>query len=366
MIRRVVVGAAAAAASAVAVRALARRGAERLLSAPRTGPGEAALAPALDALGGEVVRLRSRDGLRLAARWLPAARPDAVEHEADGTATATAPGSSWRPDPHEAIVLLHGWTGSSVPFLVEDGPFLRHTAGVLAVDFRGHGGSDPAPTTFGLTEVEDVAGALSWLGERGIERVALLGRSMGGGTALAAVAVLGDGSMPGVDADPAAPAHVAPPRRPRVVAIVAESVAPEIAVPIRSRLRGPARGLVARWLLDAAAGTLGGDPRELEPARVIGLLEGIPLLLISGAADSTVPIADARRLAAAAPDGTTHWIVPGADHGRAHEVDPRGYEARVTDHLRAAFASARGSGPIIGAPGERSADAPDPAGSVED
>ena len=32
---------------------------------------EAALGPELDALGGEVVRLRSRDGLRLAGRWLP-------------------------------------------------------------------------------------------------------------------------------------------------------------------------------------------------------------------------------------------------------------------------------------------------------
>ena len=31
----------------------------------------------------------------------------------------------------------------------------------------GHGGSDDAPTTFGLHEIDDVAGALAWLGERG-------------------------------------------------------------------------------------------------------------------------------------------------------------------------------------------------------
>lgn len=354
MIRRVAAGALAAVASAVTLRALVRRGGDRLLAAPRTMPEEAALGPGLDALGGEIVRLRSRDGLQLAARWLPAEGP-----EAGSDASVDA----WQPDPHDAILVLHGWSGSSAPDLVEYGPFLRRTAGVLGLDFAGHGGSDDAPTTFGLREVEDVAGALAWLGDRGIERVALAGFSMGGGTALAAVAVLGDGTLPSVDADAASPVHVAPERRPRIVAVVADSVAPELAVPIASRLRGPghARRVIADRLLAAAARTLGADPRETEPRRVVGLLENTSLLIISGDADSTVPIADARRLAAAAPSGAAHWIVAGAEHGRAHATDPRGYEARVTEHLRAAFAFASEPGPIIGAPGDRSTPTPDPA-----
>ena len=122
-----------------------------MLAGPRVGPDEARLGPALDALGGEVVRLRSRDGLRLGARWLP-----------------REPDPGWNGDPHEAIVLLHGYSGSMAPDLVEYGPFLRRTAGVLGLDFRGHGESDDGPSTFGLLEVEDVAGALAWLGERGI------------------------------------------------------------------------------------------------------------------------------------------------------------------------------------------------------
>ena len=345
-------------ASVVTLRAVASRGAGRLLAAPRTMPDEAALGPALDALGGEVVRFRSRDGLRLAAHWLPAEPP--------------GPPDAWRPDPHDAIVLLHGWSGSCAPDIVEYAPFLRQTAAVLGLDFRGHGASEAAPTTFGLREVEDVAGALVWLGERGIERVALVGISMGGGTALAAVAVLGDGSLPNADADPAAAAHVALPRRPRIVAVVADSVATELAVSIASRLRGPGRRLVAGRLLDAATRTLGADPRETEPRRVISLLEGTPLLLISGEADSTVPIADAKRLAAAAPIGTAHLIVPGAEHSRAHATDPNGYAACVTDHLRAAFTSAVQDAPIIEPPGQWSddspdpADMPDPASTVED
>lgn len=355
-------------ASVVTLRAVARHGGGRLLAAPRTMPDEATLGPALDALGGEVVRFRSRDGVRLAARWLPAEPAGPT----DAAPLDTAPLDTWQPDLHDAIVLLHGWSGSCAPDIVEYGPFLRRTAGVLGLDFRGHGESDAAPTTFGLREVEDVAGALAWLGDRGIERVALVGISMGGGTALAAVAVLGDGSLPSADADLAAAAHVASPRRPRIVAVVADSVATELAVSIASRLRGPGRRFVAGRLLDAAARTLGADPRETEPRRVIGLLEGTPLLLISGEADTTVPIEDARRLAEAAPGGTKHWIVPGAEHSRAHATDPGGYESRVTEHLRAAFASTAMEAPIIETPGQRShdstdpADMPDPASTVED
>jgi pimeloyl-ACP methyl ester carboxylesterase len=304
---------------------LTRRATQRLLNAPRVAPSEAALRPAVDALGGEVVRFRSRDGLRLSARWLEAERGD----------------PSWEVDPHEAILLLHGWSGSVVPDLVECGPYLRRTAAVLGLDFRGHGDSDESPSTFGLREIEDVAGALAWLGERGIVRVALFGRSMGGIVAIASVVVLGDGSLPSADADPASPAHVAPPLRPRIAAIVADSVAPELAVAIGSRIGGPVRRIAAERLLDQAARTLGGDPRETEPIRVVGLLEGTPLLLISGGQDATVPVGDARRLAAAAPPGTEHWIVPAAGHGTAHEVEPAEYERRTTKHLRMGFLGAR-------------------------
>jgi pimeloyl-ACP methyl ester carboxylesterase len=280
-------------AGTVGLRDVRRRGARRLLAGPRRGPGEAALAPAVEALGGEVVRLRARDGVRLAARWLPA-----VPRVEDG----------WRVEPHDAILLLHGYSGSIAPDLVEYGPFLRHTAGVLGLDFRGHGDSDDGASTFGLQEVEDVAGALAWLGERGITRVALVGTSMGGITAIAAVAVLGDGSLPGADADPAAPAADIAAPRPRI---------------------------------DGATEILGADPRATEPARMVGLVEPVPLLLIHGEADRTVPIGEGRRLAALAGPSATHWVVPGAEHSGGHATAGQDYGRRVTDFLRMAFERAR-------------------------
>ena len=315
----------AAVVSVVGLRALGDRAADRLLDAPRLAPGEAALTDRIDALGGEVVRFRSRDGLRLGGRWIPA---DAADED-------------WAPESHEAILLLHGYSGSIAPDLVEYGPFLRRTANVLGIDFRGHGESDAGPSTFGMLEVEDIAGALAWLGERGIRRVAFVGTSMGAMAAITSVAILGDGSLTAADteADPTR-AETDPPR-PRIVGVVADSAAPEVEIPVANRLARPFRRFIAARAFDAAARRLGADPRETEPVRVVGLVEPVPLLLIHGQADTTVPLADGRRLAAAAGPSAEHWTVPGAGHSASHAVAGQDYERRVTDHLRVAFRTAR-------------------------
>ncbi|HUQ78813.1 MAG TPA: alpha/beta fold hydrolase [Patescibacteria group bacterium] len=322
------------------------RVADRLLDAPRTGPDEARLTPALDALGGEVVRLRSRDGLKLTGRWLPA----------EAGPVAGDAGRPWQPDPYEAILLLHGWTGSVAPDLVELGPTLRRTAGVLGLDFRGHGGSDDAPTTFGFHEIEDVAGALAWLGERGIRRVVLIGSSMGGIVAIASIVVLGDGTLTQADVDPTAPASGAGAPRPRIVGAVTEAVAPDLRIPIANRMGlpigGPLRLALAGRMFRSAGRRLGGDLRATEPGRIVGLVGPLPLFLIHGAADRTVPASEGRRLAGLAGPTAEHWEVPGADHGQARPAAPAEWDERVSRFVRRAFSEARDVGPIIRTSGE--------------
>jgi pimeloyl-ACP methyl ester carboxylesterase len=325
----------------------------RILDAPRFAPGEAALKPAIDALGGEVVKLRARDGHRLGGRWLPAdAGPLPTVAGGDGDDPS---GDGWRPDPYEAILLLHGWTGSVAPDLVELGPSLRRTAGVLGLDFRGHGASDDASSTFGLREVEDVAGAVAWLGERGIRRVALVGSSMGGVVAIASIVVLGDGSLAGADDDPASPAANVGAPRPRIIGIVAESVAPDLRIPIANRMPLPVGGVLRRALAGrmfaAASRQVGGDIRATEPGRIVGLVAPVPLLLIHGGADRTVPPSAGRRLARLAGSSAEHWEVPGAGHGGARAADPAGWDLRVSRFLRRAFVESREALPIIDASG---------------
>jgi uncharacterized protein len=353
LIRRLAVFGALAALPAALARLFVGRGASRLLAAPRTTEAEAALGPELDALGGEVVRLRSRDGLRLTGRWLLVDRGGSEEPGGEAGAAgeaATVATDAWRPDPHEAILLLHGWSGSVAPDLVEYGPFLRRTAGVLGLDFRGHGESDDALTTFGLHEVEDVAGALAWLGERGITRVALFGTSMGGITGLASIVVLGDGSLPSADVDPSAPAHDVAAPRPVIVAAVADSVPPEVTVGVANRTRVPFRGFLAARIFEEAGRRVGGDIRATEPIRIIGLTESVPILLIHGTGDATVPLKAGRRLAKAAGANVEHWEVASAAHSAGHATAPAEYEARVETFLRRSFADARSSVPIIEPP----------------
>ena len=323
MIGRVLFVVAAPVVALIGFRPVVDRIARRLMDAPRRAPEEAGMAPALDRLGGEVVRLRSRDGLRLTGRWLEAepAVP-ATERRTDGEPARPWPGTRGSWIRARRSLLLHGWTGSVTPDLLDVGPFLRRTANVLGLDFRGHGGSDDAPTTFGLDELEDVAGALAWLGERGIRRVALVGSSMGGITALAAVAVLGDGRLAAADADPDAPAATVGAPRPRIVAVVAESAPPELALVIGRRLRVPFGKAIAERAFARLAQLAGGDPRATQPIAVVGLLEDVPLLLVHGTRDRTIPVKDARRLAAAAPPGARHLLVEGAGHGAGHATDP--------------------------------------------
>ena len=88
-------------------------------------------------------------------------------------------------------------------------------------------------------------------------------------------------------------------------------------------MRTPFRRFLAARVFDAAARRLGADPRDTEPGRVIGLVEPVPLLLIHGDADTTVPLADGQRLVSLAGPGAEalgrrgRRSQPGACHGGA-------------------------------------------------
>lgn len=77
------------------------------------------------------------------------------------------------------LVLLHGLTATR-RYVVSGSRYLeRHGRRVIAYDARGHGESDPAPERGAYSFRDQVTDLVGVLDELGIERVALVGQSMG-------------------------------------------------------------------------------------------------------------------------------------------------------------------------------------------
>lgn len=134
------------------------------------------LNPARMGLVCEEVEIRTEDGFRLTAWWMPKGKPE------------RAP-----------VVILHG-LGASKAHMI-DYILLAQEQGnpTLAIDFRGHGGSDPSLTSIGFYESQDAEAAMDFVRTRGAGDPVLWGTSMGAVSALLAAAR--DGSAAGVIAD---------------------------------------------------------------------------------------------------------------------------------------------------------------------
>lgn len=195
-------------------------------------------------------------------------------------------------------VLAHGFTCSwRLPMLRRIGAVLNHSAGVLAVDFRGHGRST-GHSTVGDREVLDIAAAVAEARRLGYERIAVVGFSMGGAVAVRHAALEG-----GIDA---------------VVSVSG---------PARWHYRGTVNMRRVHWAIQRWSGRLavrvargtrvaprGWDPVPEAPHEVADRISPVPLLVVHGDADTFFPLEHARQLYEAARDPRELWIEPGFGH----------------------------------------------------
>jgi pimeloyl-ACP methyl ester carboxylesterase len=213
-----------------------------------------------------------------------------------------------------AVLLLHGVqssresTAPNAAWLAEQG------YATLTIDFRGHGGSELRPRSFGLLEARDAEAAFRWLKVRqGGAKVAVVGISLGGAGALLGEA----GPLP---AD----------------ALVLQAVYPDLRNAIHNRIaqrlgRGPA------WLLEPLLSLqsrprLGVWPGRLAPLDAVGRYRG-PLLVVGGSADRSTPPAETRALYEAASGPKALWLVPGLGHGEVSDLRSDAYRARLLAFL---------------------------------
>ena len=197
-------------------------------------------------------------------------------------------------DPSAAVLVMHGWGGSSQEMARVAPPLAAAGFAVLFVDARCHGASDEDDFASMPRFAEDIECGLEWLATtRGIppERVVLLGHSVGAGAALLVASRTGVGG---------------------VVALASMAHPAQLMTHLFTRARLP-RPLI-RYLLWRIEGLVGLRFDEFAPLSTIGRVDA-PVLLLHGDRDETVPLSDARALHAAAAGRDVQLVViEGAGH----------------------------------------------------
>jgi fermentation-respiration switch protein FrsA (DUF1100 family) len=243
-------------------------------------------APADPRVPAERLEVRTSDGLRLLAWYLPGTR----------AATVVVSGGN------------RGWAGDvlGIATALRDAGF--H---VVVHGWRGTPGCDPAPHTLGVHERRDLEAVLDAARRRlGGLPLGLLGYSMGG-----AVAISVAGSDPRVAAVCTDCAFDDPLR------VLGEGVRRVLRIP------GPVLTVPVQALL---ALRTGARMTDLRPLRRVGEIAPRPLLLIHGGDDASVPSGHGRRLLAAAGPGATLWLLPGVGHCGGYDAGREEYVRRVT------------------------------------
>jgi pimeloyl-ACP methyl ester carboxylesterase len=239
------------------------------------------------------VGFRTADGVRLSAWYVP---------PRNGAAVLALPGS--------------GSTRTAV--VPQVAVLARHGYGALLLDGRGHGRSGGHAMDFGWWGSQDIAAAMTFLGRQpGVRagKIAVLGESMGGEQALAAM---------GSD--------------PRIRAVVAEGATGQQLADRGWRPHG-ITGILQRgmeWVQYTTAGLLSGAPRPVSIPDALYAAAPRPALIIAAGAVASEPTA-ARWFQAASPATVYVWVVPHAGHTQGLATAPRAWENHVISFLNTAL-----------------------------
>lgn len=187
---------------------------------------------------------------------------------------------------------------------------------VLMFDLRGSGRSGGDHFTLGAKEVRDVGGAVDFLTSRGLAArgVDLLGYSMGAATAMLEAA-----------------------SDPKVSAVAEDSGYVDLGDVLQDQVP-KASGLPSFFtpgVVLAARVLIGVDVYSIRPVDAVRTLaaRGVPLLVIHGEADTTIPVSHGHRLAAAYGPKMESYFVPGAGHVGSYSANPAAYLAHLTAFL---------------------------------
>jgi pimeloyl-ACP methyl ester carboxylesterase len=235
------------------------------------------------------VSFPSRDGLMLSGWWLEAS------------------------DSSRVIVMIHGANGDRADLGIKMLDIAREMVkagyNVLTFDLRGHGQSEGKHISLGYYEQRDLLGAIDYIKQRGMNKIYVIGFSMGAATALMTAAnckqidaIVADSSF----------AHLEDIVKPQ---FSKRSRLPKFLIPL---------------VLFAAKRIHGIDLSLPKPVDAIRQSTTPPVLIIHGGQDNTVPVEHARILAKACGNPNSRlWIVPEAEHVGSYRARPEEYICQV-------------------------------------
>lgn len=251
------------------------------------------------------------------AWWLPNAPDEKVD---TGAATAV-PVEELSPNPSKtAIMMLHGRRRAALPEMLRMMPAMLELGyPILAMSYRNHSGSvETGRYGYGSSEWRDAALGLQFLQEKGIEKVVIFATSMGGSVAME---LLEHNPQPS----------------PQVVGLIFDS--PLVQAREVLRFGGIRMGLpafISPVLLWTVAQRGGLDWQELDHIASIANYN-IPLLLIAGADDQTVPITLLDAFAQRAQEGGSlvgYYRLEDAGHVAIWNANPQEYSRWLQEFLR--------------------------------
>jgi dipeptidyl aminopeptidase/acylaminoacyl peptidase len=211
----------------------------------------------------------------------------------------------WIPNPngHRVLILVHGRYQNKAAYLAVAKPLWDAGYSLLLFDLRGHGQSTYVPCTYGIKEQWDVIGAARFAQQKGFAPASLgvIGWSLGGASTLMAMGSTND-----------------------FAAAVADSAyANSDPLLARNPLK-PGLRLAMRLVR-------GVNLSQVDPADSIRNLHNRSIMLIHGANDNVVPLAQERLLERAGGSSIkVNWLVPNAGHVQAASLDRDEYVRRVT------------------------------------
>lgn len=217
-----------------------------------------------------------------------------------------------------AVIFIHGQGANRTALLAEAALMNRLGYGTLLFDLRNQGESNGEITTLGLRESEDVIAAVRFVqaqDEIDPTRVALVGQSMGGASALIAI-----------------------PKLPEVRGLVVEcsftSLEDNIATGVKDM--GLPVYPFAPLVVFFGQREAGIDISQVRPIDSLAAYDR-PLLIIHGGRDDMIPVKNAYALYAAAREPKSLYIISEASHCDFDYTAGAAYEKQLTDFLQSAL-----------------------------